>query len=62
MGRELQSYHELGLVEFYGRNFCLINELSIIGILNYWAIIAATRGKRAAPTTIIESSIIEQKF
>ena len=39
-------------------NFCLIIELLIIGILNYWAIIGATRGKRAAPTTIIESSII----
>ena len=34
----------------------------MIGILNDWAIIAATRGKRAAPTTIIESSIIDQKF
>ena len=38
----------------YARNFCLIIELSIVGILNYWARIAATRGK---PTTIIE-----QKF
>ena len=43
-------------------NFCLIIELSIIGILNYWAIITGTRGKRAAPTTVIEKSIIEQKF
>ena len=32
----------------------------MIGILNYWAIIGATRGKRAAPNTIIEISIIEQ--
>ena len=46
----------------YGWNFCLIIEFSIIGISNYWAIIAATHGKRAAPTTIIESSIIKQKF
>ena len=43
-------------------NFCSIIEFSFIGTHNYWAIIAATHRKRAAPTTIIESSFIEQKF
>ena len=38
----------------------VVIELLIIGILNDWPIISATRGKHAASSTIIESSIIEK--